>query len=449
MSLDRIANIVTNLAEPPLGLAGFGVPLVAAIMTSGQDSAWDTTYGADVDVIEVTPANWRTTLTALGVTSSEDLWVGVSDLMGQVRKPQLALVARRATAVAQVNNVSIDTAEDGTYTITVNGNDYTFVASGNTATQIRDGLIAAVDADPDVDASTGAGDTLDITALVAGVPFTLSVSHSVTPANISTTSSTASVGLPEDITVFRSERNDWYFLLETTRTTGVILAAAAVIETDTKLLVAQTDDANIQTASTTDIASRLGPLGLNYSRTSLWYSDNDDQFVDFAIVGKMAPADPGSETWANQSLASVTGIVPTSEAALVAKNVNWLESFTAANFSMTQEGKVSSGTFIDLIRGRDWLNNLLQIRLVQALRDAPKIPYSDTGGETIAAIIRGALEDAADVGLIDASTIVITVPPASSQSSTDRGNRHFPNVTWSATLLGAIHTLEVTGSLAA
>lgn len=42
--------------------------------------------------------------------------------------------------------ITITGTTDGTYTITVNGNDIDFVASGNTAEEIRDGLVAAVNA---------------------------------------------------------------------------------------------------------------------------------------------------------------------------------------------------------------------------------------------------------------------------------------------------------------
>lgn len=456
MSLDSIINLTINLREPPITLAGFGTPLVAAILTAGQDAAWDTAYGASVDTIEVTEANWQTTMTTLGVSSAEDLYVGLSDLFGQDRAPSLALIGRRSTAVAQVLDVDIDATTDGTFTVTLNGTDYAFAASGNTATEIRDGLLAAIALDTDSDNDGVADiagaivdtDTLSVTAAVAGVPFTYSVSHSSNPSAISATLQTASNGLVDDVGTWRAERDDWYFLLETTRASGVIRAVGETIETMRKLFVAQTDDAALQTTSVENIGTALGPVGLNLNRTSLWWSDNDDQFVDFAIVGKMAPSDPGSETWNAQSLRSVVGITPTSETQLQAKRTNWLEAFTAANFAMTQGGYVSSGQWLDLIRGRDWLYNKLQIALVQALRDNPKLPYTDEGGEAIGAVIQGVLEDAAEVGLVVASSIVVVVPPAASQSDTDRGNRHFPDVTFRATLQGAIHTMDVTGDLA-
>ncbi len=457
MSLSRIADISISLAERPIALEGFGIPLVAAILTAGQDTAWDTEHGASVDVIEVTPSNWQTSLTALGVTSSEDLYVGLNDLFSQDEQPETVLIGRRATAVAQVVQIDIDGTTDGTFTVTINGADYAFAASGNTAAEIRDGLIAAITADQDSDNDGAAdiaaaivdADSHSVTSSVAGVPFTYSASHSTTPADIAISQTTASVGLVEDIAAWRAERDDWYFLLETSRLSGNIRAAAEAIEALTKFFVAQSSDANAQTSSTENIGTRLGPVGLNLDRTMLWYSANDDQFVDFAIVGKMAPKQPGRASWANQSLRSVTGTEPTSETQLEAKRFNWLETFTAANFAMTQGGWMCSGQWADLIRLRDWVRNLMQIDLIQLLRDNDKIPYTNGGGDLLGGSVEGSLEKAAapDVAGVDGSTIAVTTPTVAEQGATNRGNRHFPNIGFGATLTGAVHTLSVSGSL--
>lgn len=448
MSLSRIVDISISLSARPIPLEGFGIPLLAVILSGSQDTAWDAAYGASVDVIEVTPNDYQTVMTALGISSSEDPYVALVDMFSQEDKPQTVLLGRRAIAVAQVNQVDVDGTDDGSYTITINGNDYTFAASGNTATEIKDGLIAAVDGGSDpVDADTVDTDSLDVAADEDGVPFTISVTAPSDNLTLSTTA--ANVGLPEDIAAWRSERDDWYFLLETTRTSGNIQAAAEVIETLRKLFVAQTNDADAQTASTDDLGTILGPTGLNLLRTVLIWHDNDDQFVDCALVGKMAPTDPGSQTWANQTLSSVSGIEPTSETNLENKNYTWLESFTAASFSMSQGGSVINGQWIDLVRGADWLQNLLQIRLVQALRDNPKIPYTDTGGDILGGVIDGGLEQGVEAGLVVAGSPFTNVPARAEQDASDRANRHFPGIEFGGDLQGAIHTIQARGGLAA
>lgn len=458
MSLDRIVNLTINLAESPIALADFSTPLVAAILTSPQGTAWDDEYDAAQDVITVTPATWQAVMTALGVSSSEDLYVCLSDLFAQSRKPPRARIGRRATAVAQVVRVDIAATTNGDFTVTINGVDFTFAASSSTATQIRDGLISAINGGTEpVTAAIVDADSLSLTADLAGAPFTHDVEHSSNPAAITATQTTASIGLPEDIANWRSQTafdgDSWYCLLETTRLDGNIRAAAETIEAlgARKIFIAQTDDANALTGATTDIGYVLGPLGLNLLRTSVWYHDDDNEFVDAAIAGLMLPAQPGSETWANKTLRSVTGLQPgAGETNLATKNYSWFEAFPAGNFSMTQEGAVASGQWLDIVTGADWLHNLMQIDLVSLLRDSPRLPYTDEGRQQIDGTIRAALLKAAarTINFVDAATIETDVPRASAQSDTDRGNRHFPNANWSATLTGAVHTIASTGSLA-
>src|SRR5690606_14308985 len=305
MSLDRIASITTLIEPPPIALANFGIPMVAAILTTSQGTAWTSEYGSDVTA-EVTPATWQSVLTGLGVTSSEDLWGALTDLFSQEQGPDTVLLGRRATPTAQVVEIDIGGADDGDYEITITmaadgSTTFTFQASSSDASAIEAGLIAAVNAGTlPVTAAAGTGDQLTLTADDAGVPFQAGVE--APSSNLTATTSTASAGLVEDIALWRAERDDWYFLLETTRNSGVIGAAAELIETMRKLLVAQTDDSNAQSSgSTADLASVLGPLGLNLSRTAIVWHDNDDQFVDFALVGLQASKQPGSSTYANKS----------------------------------------------------------------------------------------------------------------------------------------------------
>lgn len=445
MSLDTIANISISIQPPSITLAGFGTPLIAAVLTSDEGTAWTAEFGSAVTT-SVTAQNWRALMTTLGVTSTEQLYLSLLALFSQDEKPATVKIGRRATAVAQVSAVNIVAATDGTFTVTINGEAFTFLASSDTVGDIRDGLIADINAGAEpVTAAIVDADTLSVTADEAGVPFTISVTHSTTPASITTGTTTASVGLVNDIDDWETEDSDWYELLEGTRSSGVIKAAAADIESRTKIFQAQTDDANAQIAGSTDLGSVLGALA--YDRTGLWWHDDDAEHVDSAISGRMLPEDPGSATWANTVIRGVPGIVPTGESFLAAKNYNWNENFAAAGFTMTRHGKMVSGQFIDLIIGRDWLQNLIQTRLVQALMDSPKIPYTDRGGQVIGAIIRACLVEAAQVGLVVEDSIVVTIPAVSSQSTNDRTDRHFPNVTFSATLQGAIHSLEVSGSL--
>lgn len=452
MAEDNIVNIEIDLAAPALSVAGFNIAVTAAQLTAPQNAAWDALYGASVNMAEVTQSDYIATLAALGVSSSEDLYVALQRFFGQSRKVGYALIGRRATPVAQENQISIAGTTDGTFTATVNGNDATFVASSNTAEQIRDGLSAAVAllGEPVALADVGTDD-FTLTATEAGVPFTLSVTHSTTPTDITSVVNTASVGLPQDLNTWEAERTDWWLVLEHTRSIEVIYATALAVDSHPRPIafLAQTNDAAAQTAATTDIASRLGPTGVNTRKTLIVWNDDNDEFVDHALAGKMLPATPGNETWANKELSGVSGITPTSYTQLFNKNYIWLETLTAAGLTMTQRGTTARGEYMDIIRGVDALRAEIQTRLIQGLRDNPKIDYTDSGGEVGASIIQGALDfySTEDRKLLDPDTTSASTIQKSAQSPTDLANRRWGGLTFTGTARGAIHDWTVRGNI--
>lgn len=444
MSLNRIALIIVSLAAPPLSLASFSVPLVAAVLTAPQVTA----FGAD-RTARVTPEDWQDTLADWGVAAGEDLYESLEALFSQDVKPEAAIVGRRLTAVAQISTATIDaTPADGTYTVTIDGTPASFVAAGSTQTAVRDGLIAAINAAVGtlVTASIGGAGVVTITADFAGRPFTISgtLDSAVSPEIVIATG-TASVGLHSDLADFNVERRDWYFVLETTHDANNVIPTASTVEAFARPLfyIAQTDDATVQTSATDDVASVLQDN--DYDRTLYLWHDNDDAFLDAAVVGRLAPTAPGAATWANKELTGVVGIEPDDESFLVAKNAGWYESFEAAGTAMTQHMRTASGIPADLIVARDFLQNLVQIRYVEGLRNADRIPYR--GGEAqLGAIMQGALDEAASdpYNIVLEDSIIVTIPKASAQSSTDRGNRHFPNIRAQALLEGAVETLAAT-----
>lgn len=446
MPLDSIANISISLQAPPATRASFGIGLAMGDFSPAQEAL----FGADLTA-EVLPQNWETTLTALGFTSSDPLWIFTQRHFGQDRVPERLIIGRRATVVAQVNTYLVTGATDGTYTITINGNDYSFVASGSTVAAIRDALVIAVNggSDPVTAAPGGAGE-LTVTADQAGIAFVSATSSTGDP--ITDTPTTPNVGIVDDLVAMNAETGSWYYVHEVDRDIeeGVVLAQS--IESFSRDIqgMLQTDDPLAQsTDALTDLGGRLSAL--NLLRTAVCWYPSDAEFQDAALSGKMLPSDPGSETWANQALRLVAGISVNddlaSESRLLAKNYNFLEAFPAATFAMTRGGTVASGQFIDVVRLRDHIKNEMQLRYAEALRDNGKIPYTDGGGDILASIARGTLEDFADSGGVVADSIDVQVPLVANQADADRGNRHFPGITWAATLQGAVHSLDVAGSL--
>lgn len=446
MSFDALVSLSISLSQPPIPLASFGVPLVLAVLTGPQATAWTAAHSTNL-YAEVTPSTWQTEMTTLGVTTSDDIYRLLEDMFSQEDQPERAYIGRRATAVAMARRFTISGAVDGTYTITINGTAHAHVAASQTQAQIRDALIALIQAGaqaPRVTATNSGATTIDVTADLAGETFTDSVAS--TGSTITVATQTANAGIATDIPLIRAQVDDWYWILETTRDSGNLRELAATVEPLRKYAWVQTDDAAAQAAGSTDIGSELGAL--SYVRTAVNWDDDDNDFVDAAWVGLMAPSPPGSASWHAKTLASVTGIVPTGESFLAAKHYNWAERFVAAGFTMTRHGWSINGTYTDIVVGRDWLYNLIQTRCIEAMRAAPKIPYDERGAAILRGVVRGALLEAADAELVDRDSIVVNVPTAASQSSANRAARNFPGITFSARLTGAVHSIAITGALA-
>ena len=144
----------------------------------------------------------------------------------------------------------------------------------------------------------------------------------------------------------------------------------------------------------TDVGNVLRLAGITH--TAVIWHDNNDGFVDAEAVGRLGPTEPGSNTWANKALVGEQGIIPTSVSFLTTKNYGWLEYYPAQGVSATRRMRVAAGTPIDLIIAVDFMTDLIRVDLFEAELNAPKIPYTRKGAAQIDAVLRGALNRAAD-----------------------------------------------------
>lgn len=453
------STIVTQ--SPPLGLPSLLIPLVAAVLETDQNTAWTAEYGASVDVISLAPDTYGPALLALGITAGDDIYEALTDMHsqrinGQQSAPSEFLLARRATPVAMVRTAVVNAATAGNFILTINGTDFTQALSVDepgTATAIR----ALVNAGDEPVTASGAGANVVLTADVAGIPFTSSATHSTTPASFTITTTTPNTGIDTDIAAWRVEDDRWTLFLETTRSTPVITTAASTLEalSRPRLAVFQTDDSLAQDgASTADLASELGSAGLGLTGALVIWHPDDDEFVDFGIVGKICGAGlPGDVGWVHQSVASVNGVSAptlTSTDNLITKHYSFLEEYTAPvpPTSSFRGGRMLDGSPVDIYQLVQDLNLRIQIRGYQALRNT-NTPYN--GGEpTAEAAVRGALGErtgpAGEAALVEGS-ITVTVPASTDQEDADALARIFRGITWGALAQGKLEAMDITGSL--
>ena len=228
---------------------------------------------------------------------------------------------------------------------------------------------------------------------------------------------------------------------------------AAWNETQKKIFFYASSEVDIKNpASTTDLAYLM--KNFSYDRTvSIYHPDSQEgstpSYIEAGMPGEALPYDPGSQTWAYKTISGVVAYALTSgeRTAILAKNCNIYT--TTAGVNITEQGKVASGEYIDIIRGLDWVEARLQEAVFTNLVNKRKIPLTDEGIALIETAVKGVLGDAATVGLIIAASIVVTVPKAADISTADKLARNLPDVKFTATLQGAIHNVDIEGTVSA
>jgi len=298
--------------------------------------------------------------------------------------------------------------------------------------------------------------TDDTTHITLAAPAGLIPSLEVTAGDLALEDRTGDPGIASDLTAIRAEDDDWYCALLDSNSSAEILALAAAIEplTPKKILVAQNADSEVLNAdSITDVAYLTADR--DYFRTHVSFHPaiaTVDSWIAAALVGNALAYSPGSVTWVNRELVGVGSwpVDSADRAGLIAKNSGSVEA--VAGRKVTFGGKVGGGEWIDIIHGLDWLRARIAERvfgLIVSAADA-KIGFTDKGIARVHAELRAQLTEAegAPYNLLN-SGWTTSVPKASALSSGQRASRVLPNVTFNATVQGAIHAVSIAGTVAA
>ena len=177
-----------------------------------------------------------------------------------------------------------------------------------------------------------------------------------------------------------------------------------------------------------------------------------------AMAAKAMNYHAGSETWALKPLAAVTPSKLNSTAIKKMQAANFNYVLTVASKNSTQGGKTNSGEWIDIVRFRDWLQNDMQVRVVNLLVTYKgKVPYTDGGIALVQNQMISSLKDGQRYGGIspteydeDGNEIpgfVTHVPLAANIPATKKASRVLEDVSFEARLAGAIHMVTIKGTL--
>lgn len=394
-----------------------------------------------------------------GFSADDPLYKMVSGAFSQTPSPAAVKVGRR-----QVNSCTVTVAQlraTSAYTLTVSGygddgnvteKTYSYTNDKESSEDVLQGLSTAVTGDESALLSASYSDgVLTLQAKDPSKPFALKASSMLSVELGSVTESVA-----QTMAAVMNSDSDFYGVAFTSKEQDDVLAMAEWAESAGKLYGTSFGGDTVKNSEmTTDTGSQL--KAKNYYRTFWFYHAVENEYPEVAVMARCFAVDPGGETWALKKLAGIT-VDPLTETefnAITGKNGNTFELFR--NVSVTQNGKVAAGEWIDIIRFRDWLEEEIKTNVFNLLINRDKVPYTDAGIAAIESRIREALELGQSRGGIAPTEYdedgnqnlgyTISVPLAANISANTKANRELTDVTFTARLAGAIHVVDITGSL--
>lgn len=423
-------SITTNTSNPTL--PGFGTPLILSNTTN--TSSWPDTVrtytslsgGVDVDFAVTTPE-----------------YKAAAKIFAQNPTVQSVMIAKGTNRPTQRWALTFTAVNSYTYRIVVNGTAVTFTSDATaTLAEIHAGFIAAINL---LGLGVTVTDQTSFLRIVANTPGNW-FSVGSTDINVSIAQDHTDPGIATDLAAINLINSNWYALVTLFNSPAMVAAAAAWVQSNGKLYIVQIQEsATPNTAAPgTDIAATL-KTG-NYDNTSAWFSNDNSDFLDAALLGARLPYTPGDETWKFVPLQGVNvgSYTATQRTNMLAKNCNFYEP--TQGVPMTTEGLTASGKYIDLVRYLNYLQSRVGTRVFGRLAAFPKIPYTDDGIQMVGSEVRAQLQEDEKRGAIVPGWAV-SVPKVANVSTSDKTNRILKNVTFSATYSGAIHKVLISGSV--
>lgn len=440
-SLSDIVSVTIALNTAAVERANFGTALIASPHASFSDQV--RTYSS----YEAASADNLPPI----------LLTALSDYFAQIPHPNTVKVGRMS--VASVAIAPVDAVGLAVYSVTFGTSPTPTVvsvtaAASPTIATICTQLASAIN-------TAAIGITATATSTNVGLVFTGAVVPATTFVKVKwdTIVPSATAGIvATDLNAIKLADNAWYALHLTERTQARVLAAAEWTETQEKIFgTAVQESGAVDVGSITDTGYLL--KNSQYYRTFWSYQKNaNTEFPDIAWSSRVLTIQPGGETWALKRLSSVTPdkLTGTETNNVYAKNGNTFEYYQPS-LALTRPGKVAAGEWIDIIRFRDYLKDLIQTNMVQLMINRDKVPYTDQGLQMLGNNLKASLRTGQQVGGIAPDEVDaegnkkpgfnITVPLSSEVDDVTKASR-VAYLKFNARIAGAIHVANISGALA-
>jgi hypothetical protein len=272
------------------------------------------------------------------------------------------------------------------------------------------------------------------------------LAQSPSPAKIAVhiRNSTATIGDALDALV--PSHNDWYALLITERDKTSLAAAGTWAAANKKLFFGCTTDI-------TALADR------NNIREAYLIHTDAENFPEAAWVGLCLPQEIGTITW---KWKRPTGVIASTfnltELGQI-RDGNGQTMSERSGVVYTDEGITTGGEYIDIIQARDYIEARLGEELFGLQIRSGKVPFDNTGFARIESVIRAVLNECGNRGIIaravddtdrlksDDGVFMyrVSVPARSEIPANDRAARKLTGVTFTLTVAGAVHNVDIDG----
>lgn len=383
-------------------------------------------------------------MVADGFGTGHDAYVKASAIARQEVKPPRVKIFKRATANAQTKTLlPTNTVEGYVYRFRVMFGgitteiSYTVLASA-TPTTIGVAIAALIDAITGVDAAASSG-TITVTPTVAGNRFFIDTFG----AELTVKDTSSDAGIATDLAAGQLLDPDFYAVMTDGYSEAEINAAAAWCEANKKLYVALSNDSDVFTSSSTDIASDLKAAG--YHRSGVLASRKQIPNMAAALVGRQLALDPGLSDWNNKRLVGESdNLTGTEQGHAVTKRASLF--LNIAGLNVTHNVKAASGRLFDTTRDIDWFESNLAADELLVLVNNEKVPFNLVGKGLVqsAAERRGTLAERA--GVFNPSTFVVTMPADGDDDPADKIAQTL-RFSWAAEKQIGIAKMAITGTV--
>lgn len=250
--------------------------------------------------------------------------------------------------------------------------------------------------------------------------------------------------LTEALNAIKEENDDFYAVAIESTLQADQEELASWVESERKIAIVRTSDADVLAATTTDILGVLNAASRD--RTAVIYGSSTAVYQDMAWLGRVLPALPGSITWKFKTLSGVSAdqLSGTAITNLTAKKGNWYNR--VGGVDITEEGWMASGEYIDVIRGVDFIHARLQEAIFSRLVNLPKVPYTNQGADLIVNEMDAVLELSERQGILtNDPKFSINKRDVRDIPVNDRAARLLPDIKFEGVLAGAVHKITIAG----